>query len=53
MLYDFYGMLKKPVEYERDSASAKFTSFLAKFILLRYQVYLMVTARDLWWTVQE
>jgi hypothetical protein len=40
-------MLKTPAEYERDISLAKFTDINAKFLLLHYEVCLLVTAIEL------
>jgi hypothetical protein len=46
--------VKESHEYERDASWAEFTGhFLAKFLVLRYFISLLVTARELWWTNQE
>jgi hypothetical protein len=46
-------MLKNPTMYETDIPSANSLPFLAKFLLLRCLVCVVVTARELWWMNQE
>jgi hypothetical protein len=45
-------MLKDPAEYEELSRKIS-RLFFAKFLLLRYQVSLLVAADELWWMNQE
>jgi hypothetical protein len=45
--------VKEPYRYEKRYLVGKIQPFLAKFLLLLYQVYLLVFARKLWCMNQE
>jgi hypothetical protein len=47
-----YSMLKNPYRYENKYFVGK-QPFFANFILLRYQMTLLVIARELWWMNQK
>jgi hypothetical protein len=51
MLYDFYGMLKNPAEYDRDTSWSKFKDVSRQL----YASLLDVSAatREFWWMNQE
>jgi hypothetical protein len=46
-------MLKNSAEYERDTSKTNSRPFLAKLLLLRYQISLLVIIRELRWMNQE
>jgi hypothetical protein len=46
-------MLMNLLAYERDTLLTKFKVIFTKFLLLRYQVCLLVTDRELWWMNQK
>jgi hypothetical protein len=45
--------IKDPYKHVKRYLVGKIHQFLAKFLLLRYWVPLLVTARKLWWMSEE
>jgi hypothetical protein len=49
----FYSMIKKLRSMKDILHRKNSRSFLAKILLLRYQMSLLVTSKELWWVNQE
>jgi hypothetical protein len=50
----FYGTLKNLAEYNKKYLVGKNSwTFLASFLLLRYYMSLLTTARALWWMIRN
>jgi hypothetical protein len=46
-------MLKKHKGEKIDDSWAEFTNIFRQVLLLRFQMYLSIIARELWWMNQE